>query len=233
MYSSNIFLFFQLDFVTWHHISRFFWDIKTRLCKLCITHRKMFLYCNLNGFCSICYFYSNGFVFCLQVQPGVNIESGLCSWPASSTPLIPAETILPPPSTHVRVLSHLVRLPGPNPSSIAPPYPCPRWTAFMLFYLGPNRSSFASSSQQLFIPLLSKGGAGEGGKMHNIALCAIFKLLIKSNLFIVTHHVHKCTDGEILRYKTLCHGSTSNKIWNIYNIQTTMYTLYTIYTFTQ
>ncbi len=26
---------------------------------------------------------------------------------------------------------------------------------------------------------------------------------IKSNLFIVTHHVHKCTDGEILRYKTV------------------------------
>uniref|UniRef100_A0A8C1GJB4 Si:ch211-185a18.2 n=1 Tax=Cyprinus carpio TaxID=7962 RepID=A0A8C1GJB4_CYPCA len=36
----------------------------------------------------------------IQVQPGVNIESGLCSRPASSTPLIPAETILPPPSTH-------------------------------------------------------------------------------------------------------------------------------------
>ncbi|XP_016342758.1 protein TALPID3-like [Sinocyclocheilus anshuiensis] len=37
----------------------------------------------------------------IQVQPGVNIESGLCIRPASSsTPLIPAETILPPPSTH-------------------------------------------------------------------------------------------------------------------------------------
>uniref|UniRef100_A0A672PDN1 Protein TALPID3-like n=1 Tax=Sinocyclocheilus grahami TaxID=75366 RepID=A0A672PDN1_SINGR len=36
----------------------------------------------------------------IQVQPGVNIESGLCFRPASATPLIPAETILPPPSTH-------------------------------------------------------------------------------------------------------------------------------------
>ncbi|XP_067312012.1 protein TALPID3 isoform X2 [Pseudorasbora parva] len=35
----------------------------------------------------------------IQVQPGVNIESALCSSPAS-TPSIPAETILPPPSIH-------------------------------------------------------------------------------------------------------------------------------------
>uniref|UniRef100_A0A671MFJ3 Protein TALPID3 n=1 Tax=Sinocyclocheilus anshuiensis TaxID=1608454 RepID=A0A671MFJ3_9TELE len=42
----------------------------------------------------------------IQVQPGVNIESGLCSWPASSTPLIPAETILPPPSTHAAEEPH-------------------------------------------------------------------------------------------------------------------------------
>ncbi len=70
---------------------------------------------------------------------------------------------------------------------------------------------------------------------------------IKSNLFIVTHRVHKCTDGEILRYKTLCHGSTSNKIWKMYNIHDKQYThlhnihictifnrqLYTIYTFPQ
>ncbi len=60
----------------------------------------------------------------------------------------------------LRVLSHLVRLPGPNPSSFAPPSPCPCWTAFILFYLGPNRSSFASSSQQLFTPLLSNDGRG-------------------------------------------------------------------------
>ncbi len=62
---------------------------------------------------------------------------------------------------------------------------------------------------------------------------------IKSNLFIVTHRVHKCTDGEILRYKTLCHGSTSNKIWKMYNIHDKQYThlhnihIYTIYTFAQ
>ncbi|XP_077095076.1 protein TALPID3 isoform X3 [Siphateles boraxobius] len=36
----------------------------------------------------------------IQVQPGVNIESCLCSSPASSTLSIPAETILPPPSIH-------------------------------------------------------------------------------------------------------------------------------------
>lgn len=82
---------------------RFFLEHKKKTLQTCITHCKMSLsFCSLNGFCSICCFYSNGFVFCLQVQPGVNIESGLCSRPASSTPLIPAETILPPPSTHVR-----------------------------------------------------------------------------------------------------------------------------------
>ncbi len=76
----------------------------------------------------------------------------------------------------LRVLSHLVCLPGPNPSSIAPSSPCPRWTAIILFYFGPNRSSFASSSQQLFTPLLSNDGAGEGGKMNNIALCTFIYL---------------------------------------------------------
>ncbi len=69
----------------------------------------------------------------------------------------------------LRVLSLLVHLPGPNPSSFAPP--SPRWTAFILFYLGLNRGSFASSSQQMFTPLLSNEGAGEGSKMHKIALC--------------------------------------------------------------
>ncbi len=58
----------------------------------------------------------------------------------------------------------------------SPPSPCPRWTVFILFYLGPNRGSFASSSQQLFPPLLSNDGAGECGKMHNIALCTFIYL---------------------------------------------------------
>ncbi len=66
----------------------------------------------------------------------------------------------------------------------------------------------------------------------HILIC-VLKNQIKSNLFIVKYNVHKCTDGEILRYKTLCHGSTSSKIWKMYNIQTTIYTLYTIYTFTR
>jgi len=55
----------------------------------------------------------------------------------------------------------------------------------------------------------------------------------KKNLikyFIVTHHVHKCIDGEILRYKTLCHGSTSNEILIIYNIHKQQYTHFTQYT---
>ncbi len=49
-------------------------------------------------------------------------------------------------------------------------------TAFILFYLGPNRGSFASSCQQLFTPLLNNDGVGEGGKMHKIALCAFIYL---------------------------------------------------------
>ncbi len=73
----------------------------------------------------------------------------------------------------VTVLSHLVRLPGPSQSSIAPPSPCPHWTVYILFYLGPNHGSFASSSQQLFT---CNDGAGEGSKMHNIVLCS-FKYL--------------------------------------------------------
>ncbi len=40
---------------------------------------------------------------------------------------------------------------------------------FILFYLGPNHSSF-SSSQQLFTPLPSNDSAGEGGKMHSCNL---------------------------------------------------------------
>ncbi len=51
------------------------------------------------------------------------------------------------------VLSHLVRLPGPNQNSFAPPSPC--WTVFILVYLGPNRGSFVTSSQQPLTPLLS------------------------------------------------------------------------------
>ncbi len=63
-----------------------------------------------------------------------------------------------------------------EPEFVRSPSPCPRWTAFILFYLGPNRGSFASSSQQLFPPLLSNDGAEEEGKMHNIALCTFIYL---------------------------------------------------------
>ncbi len=66
----------------------------------------------------------------------------------------------------LRVLSHLVRLPGPNPSSFAATSP----SGLRSFYLGPNRGSFASSGQQLFTPLLSNDGAEGGGKMHCFSL---------------------------------------------------------------
>ncbi len=50
------------------------------------------------------------------------------------------------------------------------------WITFILVYLGPNRSLFTSSSQQLFTPLLSNDSAGEGDKMHNISLCTFIYL---------------------------------------------------------
>ncbi len=53
-------------------------------------------------------------------------------------------------------------------------------------------------------------------------------MVFKLNIFIVTHNVHKCTNGEILRNKTLCHSSISNNIWKMYNKQTTIFTQYTI-----
>ncbi len=56
-----------------------------------------------------------------------------------------------------RVLSHLVRLPGPNQSSFGLPSPAPAGL-FILVYLGPKHSSFASSSQQLVTPLLRNDG---------------------------------------------------------------------------
>ncbi len=100
----------------------------------------------------------------------------------------------------LRVLSHLVCLPGPNPSSIAPSSPCPRWTAIILFYFGPNRSSFASSSQQLFTPLLSNDGAGEGGKMNNIALCTFIYLRFWTVRFVYKASVHKALTSVLWMY---------------------------------
>ncbi len=79
-----------------------------------------------------------------------------------------------------RVLSHLVCLPGPNWSS-AP-------AVFISVYLGPNRGSFATSSQQLFIPLLSNDGSGEGVKMYNIALCTFIYLHFWTVRFVYLVH---------------------------------------------
>ncbi len=103
-------------------------------------------------------------------------------------------------AVRIRVLSHLVRLPGLNLSSIAPPSPCPCWTAFILFYLGPNRGSFASSSQQLFTPLLSNDGAGEGGKMHKIALCTFIYLRFWTIRFVYIASVHKALTSVLWMY---------------------------------
>ncbi len=101
-------------------------------------------------------------------------------------------------NTALRVLSHLVRLPGPNPSSIAPP--SPRWTAFILFYLGPNHGSFASSSQQLCTTLLSNDGAGEGGKMHKIVLCTFIYLRFWTVRFIYKASDHKALTSVLRMY---------------------------------
>ncbi len=61
------------------------------------------------------------------------------------------------------------------------PPPCPHWSAFILFYLGLNRGSFASSSQQLFTPFLSNGG-----KMHNIAFSALLYIYVFELFFLFT-----------------------------------------------
>ncbi len=106
-------------------------------------------------------------------------------------------------NSYLRVLSHLVRLPGPNPSSFAPPSPCPRWTAFILFYLGPNRGSFASSSQQLFTPLLSNDGVGECGKIQKIALCTFIYLRFWTVWFVYKASVHKAL-ASVLRMCCKC-----------------------------
>ncbi len=59
-----------------------------------------------------------------------------------------------------------------------PEFDCHRWTVFILFYLGPNRVSLVSSAATAVYPIASNGGAEEGGKMHNIALCTyIFTFL--------------------------------------------------------
>ncbi len=84
----------------------------------------------------------------------------------------------------------------PNQSSIAPPSLCPRWTAFILFYLGPNRGSFASSSQQLFTPLLSNDGAGEGGKKLSALLCLRFWTV----RFVYKVSVHKALTSVLRMY---------------------------------
>ncbi len=47
---------------------------------------------------------------------------------------------------------------------------------------------------------------------------------LKSNLFIATHHVHKCTDGEILKYKTV---PWQYKQQDMKNVQYTHFTQYT------
>ncbi len=105
-----------------------------------------------------------------------------------------------------RVLSHLVRLPGPNLSSIAPPPPppsaCPHWTAFILFYLGPNRGSFASSSQQLFTPLLSNDGQ-EKAKCITL-LSALLYIYVFEPFVLFTKHWYITALTSVLRMYSKC-----------------------------
>ncbi len=56
-----------------------------------------------------------------------------------------------------------------------------------------DRGSFASSSQQLFTPLLSNDGAGEGGKMHKIAICTFIYLRFWTVRFVYKASVHNGT----------------------------------------
>ncbi len=73
------------------------------------------------------------------------------------------------------MLSHLVRLPGPNPSSMLPPPSAPtRLCSY--YFIWVRTAVHLRQSQQLFTPFLSNGGAGEGGKMHKIALCTFIYL---------------------------------------------------------
>ncbi len=112
----------------------------------------------------------------------------------------------------LRVLSHLVRLPGPNPSSFAPPSPWPRWTAFILFYLGPNRGSFASSSQQLFTPLLSNDGARE---------CAKCKRLLSALLYIYVFEPFVLfTKLQCIKHLRLSYECAANALKNAESEQT-------------
>ncbi len=100
----------------------------------------------------------------------------------------------------------------PNQSSIAPPSLCPRWTAFILFYLGPNRGSFASSSQQLFTPLLSNDGAGEGGKKLSALLCLRFWTV----RFVYKVSVHKALTSVLRMYcKCSKKNAENEKKWDI------------------
>ncbi len=102
-----------------------------------------------------------------------------------------------------RVLSHLVRLPGPNQSSFAPPSPCPRWTAFILFYLGPNRGSFASSSQQLFTPLHSNDGAENAAKCKRLLSALLYIYVFEPFVLFTKLQVHKALTS-VLRMCCKC-----------------------------
>ncbi len=84
--------------------------------------------------------------------------------------------------------------------------PLPRWTAF-IFNLGPNRGSFASSSQQLFTPLLSNDGAGECGKMQKIALCTFIHLRFWTVCFVYKASVPKALTS-VLRMCCKCSRRT-------------------------
>ncbi len=92
------------------------------------------------------------------------------------------------------MLSHLVRLPGPNQSSIA------LLNCVHIILFGSEPRFVCISSQQLFTPLLSNDDAGEGGKMHDIALCTFIYWRFLNRLFVYKASVHKALTSVLWMY---------------------------------
>ncbi len=84
----------------------------------------------------------------------------------------------------LRVLSHLVRLSGPNQSSFVPPSPCPRWTAFIYFIWVRTAVRLLHQASSCLPPLLSTTAQEEGAKcIRLLSALYIFTFLNRSFLF--------------------------------------------------
>ncbi len=83
-----------------------------------------------------------------------------------------------------------------------PEFVCsPLWTAFILFYLGPNRSSFALSSKQLFTPLLCTFIY-----LRFWTVCFVYKASVHKALTSVLRMCCKCSK-ECWRRKEMRHAA--------------------------